>query len=396
MEIKKVVCYYCGTAYDARREKCPLCGSTERTEEELPVQRRRITEEERRERQHSAKGKYAVPKKIKAREQDERSPKRLLTAAFVFLLLAVLTVFYFIGDMIGWWPGLEDMVKRNNPYTAANTKTVDTSCKQLLVEPEEIVLAEPGKRATMTVSVNLDCDKTVYCVSENEKVALISQSAQTKTGAELKSATFTITAAGIGETQLKITCGEESAFCKVICGNPDETAEPDSSETESVPLNYEPELNYEHDASLFGRGETLQLRVTNLPEGSSATWRTEDATVAKIDQNGVVTAIGGGKTKVTASVGGRKTELIIRCTFGEFADIGAHLEKTDVTVRRNETFDLYLYDSEGEHISGATYAVSKPEVCKVTDGVVQPLSGGTADVTVIYNGQEYTCIVRVR
>ena len=57
--------------------------------------------------------------------------------------------------------------------------------------------------------------------------------------------------------------------------------------------------------------------------------------------------------------------------------------------------DLYLYDSEGEHISDITYTVGNPDVCKVQDGIVTVTGSGTTTITVTFNGQEFTCIVRV-
>lgn len=388
---EKVVCYYCGTIYDADREKCPLCGSGVRSEETAasrPVQRRRITEEERRQRRRAAKGKFAAPKKKK----KERDPKGLRIAAFVFLLLAALVVFYFIGDMIGWWPGLENRIDRTSAYEPT---AVNIACEELLVDPERIELSTVGETAQMTVSVNLGCEKTVYCISGDERVVTVSQTAVTDIGKEVKSATFTITAVGAGETDITVTCGDKVAVCTVSCSDPEGTAEPTQPEDSTAPEDFEPELNYGYDASLYARGESLQLRVTNLPSGVAVTWRSDDETVAKVSQTGEVTAIGGGKTTVTATVGDKSTQVIIRCNFGDAEITGAHLERTDVTVRVGEKFDLYLYDSEGEHISDITYAVGNPDVCKVQDGMVTVTGYGTTTITVTFNEQEFTCIVRV-
>ncbi|MBO2527884.1 MAG: hypothetical protein CW335_06905 [Clostridiales bacterium] len=386
----KVVCYYCGTIYDAERGKCPLCGSalTSDDAESRPVQRRRITDEERRQRQRAAKGKYAAPKKKKKKNSD---PKPFQIAALVFLILAVLVVFYFIGDMIGWWPGLEDRIVRVDRFDPENFSDV---CTELAVDPERIELLQPGDTAVLTVSINLDCGKTLYCVSNDEAVASISKEAQSEIGEELKSAAFTVTANGYGETEINITCGDQKASCTVFCGNPDESVVP-TDVTE--PEDFTPELNYPLDASLYARGATLMLRVMNLPSGMKVDWSSDDVTVAKVSQNGIVTAISGGKTKVTAQVGEKKAEVLIRCTFGDNADNGAHLQLTDVTLSlwRNETYDLFLYDSDGVHISDITYTIENPNVCDVKNGVVTPKNYGTTNVIITYNGKEYTCIIRV-
>lgn len=386
----KVVCYYCGTIYDESRGKCPLCGSalTSDDEESRPVQRRRITDQERRERQRAAKGKYSAPKKKKTKNPD---PKPFQVAALVFLILAVLVVFYFIGDMIGWWPGLEDRIVREDQY---HSEKVNDVCETLLLDTERIELAQPGDTYVLTVSVNVSCGKTLYCVSNDESVAAISKEAQTEIGEELKSAAFTVTAAGYGETEIQIACGDKNAVCTVFCGNPDESVAP----TEPIgPEDFVPELNYPLDASLYAKGATLMLRVMNLPANMKVDWSSEDVTVAKVSQNGIVTAISGGKTKVIAQVGDQKAEVLIRCTFGSNPNNGAHLQLTDVTLSlaRSETYDMFLYDSDGVHISDITYTIENPNVCEVKNGVVTPKNRGTTNVIITYNGTEYICIIRV-
>ncbi len=385
----KVVCYYCGTIYDEARRKCPLCGSslTSNEDESRPVQRRRITDEERRARQRAAKGKYSAPKKKKKKNTD---PKPFQIAALIFLILAVLVVFYFIGDMIGWWPGLEDRVSREDPYAAAK---FDDSCKELTLDAERLEFKEPGESAVLTASVNLYCGKTMYCVSKNEAVADVAKQAKTEIGEETKTVAFTVTAAGYGETRLEFTCGDKNAVCTVFCGDPENAAPTEATE----PEGFVPQLNYTLDASLYAKGATLMLRVLNLPSGMKVEWTSEDVTVAKVNQNGIVTAISGGKTKITAQVGEQKAEVLIRCAFGNDPDNGAHLQLTDVTLSlaRTETYNMFLYDSDGVHITDITYTIENPNVCDVKDGIVTPKNRGTTNVIITYNGKEYVCIIRV-
>ena len=87
----KVVCYYCGTIYNEERGKCPLCGSSTRSEEtgDRPVQRQRLTDKERRERQRAnAKGKYSA--KAKKPGKPSKAAKGLLTAALIAGIVVML------------------------------------------------------------------------------------------------------------------------------------------------------------------------------------------------------------------------------------------------------------------------------------------------------------------
>ena len=385
----KVICYYCGTIYDENRGKCPLCGSalTSDNEESRPVQRRRITEEERRQRQRAAKGKYSAPKKKKAMNLDPR-PFRI--AALVFLILAVLVVLFFIGDMIGWWPGLEDRIVRED----ASQTGADACLKLELDHKDGIEFAAPGDVAELTASVNPECNKTMYCASSNEKVAVVSSQVESKIGENAKSVTFTVTSTGYGTAEIEIVCGDQKAACTVFCVDPNASVDPTEP---TAPEDFTPKLNYPLDASLYAKGETLMLRVTNLPTGMKVNWTSEDVTVAKVDQNGIVTAINGGKTKVIAQIGDQRAEVLVRCAFGDHGDNGAHLQLTDVTLSlgRKETFNLFLYDADGVRISDVVYTIEKPDKCEVKDGVVTPMNTGTTNVVVTYNGKEYTCIVRI-
>ena len=53
------------------------------------------------------------------------------------------------------------------------------------------------------------------------------------------------------------------------------------------------------------KGQKANLNVTYLPadttDEKAVTWKSENESVATVDENGVVTAVAGGKTKVIAT-----------------------------------------------------------------------------------------------
>ena len=55
-----------------------------------------------------------------------------------------------------------------------------------------------------------------------------------------------------------------------------------------------------------------------------------------MDEDGLVTAKGPGVTTITADVGGKTAELIVRCSFEDTAEGGYHLSLTDVTLSVGE------------------------------------------------------------
>ncbi len=486
----RVVCFYCGTIYEAEEEKCPLCGGKTLAKEEArqPVQRRRITEQERRQRRRASKGgKFAAP--TAAQKNPDAGPtKKMLVAALIFLALSVVAVTWFIGDMIGWWGGLEDTVDREQANVSVNTgnnelyisfseekihfeKVGDTFelkvkvnsglnekfemtwsdaaiaeaeeiletivdgdykmksyritavaegvtelqarlgeytaiCKIVVgeelpemddvmtISPEKIRLEKIGDTTTLELTVNADFMDKVEVTFPDISIVEAVQQGETTTDGTVKKDVWQLTAVSEGTTKMEFKSGDHYLSCEIVVG---EDTTPETNEPITPPEGYEPELNRTEDISFYEKGETFPLNIVDLPEGATVIWRSADETVAKVDDNGLVTAVGGGETTVSAEVFGETVEVLVRCPFDESGDIGAHLKYEDVTIAVGEVFYLYLLDSNNERITDVTYEVSKEGVCTVDDGkVVGVTAGSRTTVTIIYNTERYECIVRVR
>jgi hypothetical protein len=148
---------------------------------------------------------------------------------------------------------------------------------------------------------------------------------------------------------------------------------------------------------LDAKDATVTMKVTNLPEGAEVLWRSDNEDIASINEEGVVTAVAPGKTTVTAEVNGKTVSAEVNCTFEEELDNdGAHLETTDATIKVGERFPLYLYNSDSKHIDDIQYLVDDTSICVVDGNYVEGVGKGTTTVTVVYNGEKYVCIVRVK
>lgn len=389
----KMVCGYCGTIYDEKSEKCPLCGSTHCSmEAETAPQRTRITDEERKEHRRAAEGKAPKPpKESKQKPFSKEIPRKLLVATVVFLALSVVVVLYFIGDMIGWWPGLEDVLNQDQRLEETVYAQDDPSCTFLNIAPEELQFTEKGQVQQIQVAINASCEEPVYFASTNEAIAIVGEDPKISTTEfEQTSIIVDVTAVGEGETFITITCGEKRMNCVVNCAFVEPT-----DQTQPTDEVLDLELDYE-EVILELPDETITVHVKNLADGEEVVWSSSDESVATVDENGKITAIGKGRATVTAEAGGRKAEVAVRCDFDDTVGTTKyHLELTDVTIAVDESFTLRLYDSSGERVDGAIYHCEDLDVCSISGSTVTGQSRGTTEVRVSYGGESHTCIVRV-
>ena len=389
---EKVVCFYCGTVYGADEEKCPLCGGTLREENpQFPQPRERATEEERKERQKEEK---YTPKK----EKEKSAKKGWLIAALIFLSLAVLVMFWFILDMIGWIPGLEDKLNR----TENTSVSVNVDCTVLKADPAELVFDAAGKSQSLKLLVNATCEDTLYCNSADLSIADVAEDAITVEGPEEKAVIFTVNSVALGITEIQVTCGNQSLTVPVMVGavEPTEgTSEEDTEATEPT-VPYVPELS-RTEIKFTEEGDSVELKLANPVEGAEVIWTSSDPSVASVNDKGVVTASKSGEAEITCSVNGAEAKVKVTCDIVEettrsTANNGAHLETVDATIKVGEKFPLFLYNTNGKHIDDIKYVVSDKSICEVKNNYVYGLKKGTTTVTVVYNGEEYKCIVRVR
>lgn len=131
-------------------------------------------------------------------------------------------------------------------------------------------------------------------------------------------------------------------------------------------------------------GATKTLVATVLPEDASdksVTWSSSDESVATVDQNGVVTAVGYGTATITAQtiipdVKATAAVNVIK------AVTGVTLNKTSVTLYKNETETLTAtVEPAGQTADGVVWTSSDENVATVDqNGVVTAVANGTATI----------------
>lgn len=414
--INKNVCPNCGQLYDTDLEKCPLCGTAAQVvEADAPVQRKRITEAERRQRRmdrkeaeqearlrkkndkimQDAEEERLLKEAAERRKEEKRLKKEAKRAAkqgreesgsevpvsqpvispisrpvdgtngprqagsgtpapdrmtrrptideqyavrdntrvprfFLAVSFLILLATLVIGGSYLLWktgkvdlklyddlfdkyhqtgnaeadgetqPVLDSEQETDVPYTV-DPNAEKQPCQSLKLKEQELVLDHMNATKQIGVETvpNPTTDAKVF-VCADESIAKVS-------------AAGVVTAVAPGTVTVTVTCGSQSVECKVICDfEADPDAEPSSVDVDELELNYP-----DKDMTFFNPGESTTLTIVNIPSGTHVEWKSQDETIATVDENGRVTAVGNGTTKVIGTVGDKTVECWVRCHFPE-------------------------------------------------------------------------------
>ncbi len=196
-----------------------------------------------------------------------------------------------------------------------------------------------------------------------------------------------ITAHAIGNANITVTYAGKSDTCVVTVEDP----------LKSIKLDKE-ELSLE-------RGSKYQLNIVTTPDPATGiptfTWRSESDSVATVEQNGMVTAVGKGQTKIIVESSDKKftAECVVNVTI---PIKGIKLDKSDEHLRRGiegseqttlvatvdpvdateDTSVVWVSDNQG---------VVKVEKTSNNTANVIAVGNGTAKVIASIGGKETSC-----
>ena len=259
-----------------------------------------------------------------------------------------------------------------NVTTDGEPETPVVECSSLSLDTVDFTLAFRGDNHTMTATTEpAEAAEFVTWESSDPIVATVDENGRVEA---MSKGTVTITA----------TCGEQTAKCIVRC----EQLPPASS---MLFLSAE-------DITMNNAGESVTLRITDElsdEELKGLTWTSSKPEVAKVDENGVVTALTGGTATITAQTGDRIGTCLVRCGFS--GDGSYKISHSDVTMSYiGEYFNLYI-THDGVKMTEVTWFTSDSNVVTVNDmGVVTAMGDGTATITTVVDGNSLQCVVRVR
>lgn len=261
-----------------------------------------------------------------------------------------LTVFYGTdGSYAQSWAGENDFQFVVNTVGSTGCELVETTL-------------EIAKGASYTLNLNVEpidfCD-TIYFKSSNTDVVTVDDNG-------------TVKAVGVGTATVKMVIGNYSASCKITV----------TQGVTRVTLNKSSVTIYVPD--------TYQLTATVKPEDASnptVIWTSSDESVATVDENGLVTAVGNGTATITAT-SADGTEKSASCTVtvidpDNIPVSSITISGGNVTLEASSTYAISVTVKPNDAANAAIIWTSSDESVATVDenGVVTAVGKGTATIT---------------
>lgn len=217
-------------------------------------------------------------------------------------------------------------------------------------------------------------DKTVTWSSADEKIATV------KNGV--------VTAKATGTTKITATVGTHKAECTVTVN------------AKLTGIKVTPEK------VTVEKGQTANLNVAYLPadttDDKTVTWKSENEKVATVDENGVVTAVGGGTTKIVATAKANDKITAVCEVKVPIHTESISLDKTEIKdILKGQTAKLTVsfVPENTDDSREVRWTSDKPSVATVdANGTVKALKEGTATITAetVVGGHKASCTVTVK
>ena len=426
--MSKIICEVCGTAFAETSTQCPICGyvhdgegllvdvsaeETETTSTYSYVKGGRFSKSNVRKLNKGEEISTTPLSKKNLDEQDTTGEKKTkqkngaekgLVITIVVLILAIIAVIGYIAVRFVV-PALSKATEPSlDAQPDAIVEQVDLSCKEIILDTNSLVFTAHAQQQKLHVSVlPADTTDTVSFLSKDDSVATVDGNG-------------VVTATGRGETAIVVICGDVQVECSVLCDYIPEEAMDFRLNRKQITFDVE--------------GAGWLLYSGDIPV-EDIIWTSDDPAVATVEE-GRITAVGEGYTRIHGEYLGNKQSCEVVCLFENSdegqegsANVGEEGSQsgtqsgnqsenqtenqnggnyrldnlyssydTEVTLRVGEWFPLRLVDENGNYMD-AQWSVENGNVCKVNGGDVTALASGQTYIIATYNGQQYRCLVLV-
>lgn len=221
-----------------------------------------------------------------------------------------------------------------------------------------------GVKEKFGLTAEADSEAEISFASENSKIASVDKDG-------------VITGKKAGETKIIVSCGALTAECSITV-----VKAPSKVTLSASKLS-------------LGAGQTAVLTAElNNGNENKVTFSSSKASVASVDENGLITAHARGTAKITATAyNGKKASSTVTVLA---APETLQLNKYAVTLPAGMTFELEPGVNKGA-AAGFSFASSDESIAAVdVDGRISALNPGTAEIAVTaYNGLTAACSVTI-
>ena len=274
--------------------------------------------------------------------------------------------------------GLVTSIKPGNAVVTASCESVKATCKIVVREVSVSSISLNYSNVILKKGEVIQLIAEVYPENANDKRVLWSSSDINVVTVEPDGK---LTAVGVGEAYLVISCNGIIKFCDVTVIDEDDVR---------IILN-------ETDISL-GASQSFQLKATSVPELTTSQtfmWSSSNESVATVDETGLVTAVSVGETTITAICG--EASATCKVTVKPILATSITLDKKTLklTIGENETLTATV-EPENTTYKTIVWSSSDEDIAIVSEeGVVTAVSFGTTTITATYEGKSAICTVTV-
>lgn len=355
--MSKVICDICGTAYPETAASCPICGSAREyalgsVEDDFDVDAAAPSATKKRNREIFDFDEVNQDKSVgRALEEDdfddeevyEEEPRTNVGLVIVLVILISLLLlaagFFFIRYLL---PNMMDIpeevpvvtttaVQQTEPVV---TTSAEIPCTNLMMDGGKMTLGKDGKKLLNVRVYPENTTDIVTYTSGDEAVVTVTGDG-------------TVQAVGEGQTVITVQCGSQKIKCNVTVDysgvdvtvpegdlpglqvEEGDATEPDGTNpTDSTETTEATQASEETTEATVPEGEVLKLKKNDITisflrtsvkleldcaiPAEDVTWFTMDSGIAIVN-DGVVTSIGRGTTKIYAEYKDQQVFCIVRC-----------------------------------------------------------------------------------
>ncbi len=275
------------------------------------------------------------------------------------------------GTVTAVAPGTTTIVATCGTKTAECTVTVKSPLTSISIG-EDIDELLPGQSTTLAVTYNpVDTtdDKTVTWTSADDTIATVDENGK-------------VTAIAPGTTTITANCGNVSDSITVTVLE---------VHIDRIAIS-EPTVSMEKNAT-----KTLSVLYypDNTTDDKTVTWTSSDDTIATVDENGKVTAVGAGEATITAQVGQKTATATVTVTV-PLTSISLDKDAARIEKGATTTLTVTYNPVDTTDAKDVTWTSLNPSVATVDEnGIVTAVATGTAVIQAEVGGKTATCTVTV-